>query len=89
MRMISERPNEADDQSVPGHWEGDLIMGAGTRSAVGTVVERSTRFTVLLHLVGRHDAETLRDALLAALADVPLRLRQPLPGTRGRSTEIR
>ena len=83
MTMISERPVEANDRSVPGHWEGDLIIGAGTRSAVGTVVERSTRFTMLLHLVGRHDAETLRDALLAAFADVPPQLRRSLTWDRG------
>ena len=83
MTMISERPSEANDRSVPGHWEGDLIIGAGTRSAVGTVVERSTRFTVLLHLVGRHDAETLRDAMLAAFAGVPPQLRRSLTWDQG------
>lgn len=51
----------ATDRAEPGHWEGDLITGAGNRSAVGTVVERSSRFTVLLHLPGRHTAEAVRD----------------------------
>jgi len=83
MTMIDQRPVEANDRSVAGHWEGDLIIGAGMRSAVGTVVERSSRFTVLLHLPGRHDAETLRDALVAAFLVLPPQLRRSLTWDQG------
>src|SRR5450830_608221 len=77
MTMIDRRPAEAAGRTVPGHWEGDLITGAANRSAIGTLVERVSRFTILLHLPsGRHTAEDVHDALVAAMGQLPAELRQ-------------
>lgn len=70
MVNISERPAEAEDRAVPGHWEGDLILGAGNRSAVGTLVERATRYVLLLHL-DNHEAATVDEAMRKAIASLP------------------
>jgi IS30 family transposase len=83
MTMLDQRPAAATDRTQPGHWEGDLITGANNRSAIGTLVERSSRFTVLLHLSGRHTAEAVRDALVQALAGLPPRLRRSLTWDQG------
>jgi IS30 family transposase len=84
MTMIDQRPAEADDRTVPGHWEGDLITGAANRSAIGTLVERYSRFTILLHLPGgRHTAEDVRDALVRAMGQLPAELRRSLTWDQG------
>ena len=73
--MIDQRPAEAAGRQEPGHWEGDLITGASNRSAIGSLVDRASRYTVLLHLPGRHTAEAVRDALITAFCQLPPPLR--------------
>jgi IS30 family transposase len=97
--LISERPAEADDRAVPGHWEGDLILGSGS-SAIGTLVERTTRFTLLLHLprmeghasgerakngpaLAGHGAEAVRGAIAQAITTLPEQLRRSLTWDQG------
>lgn len=88
MTMIDDRPVEAAERTEPGHWEGDLITGAGNRSAIGTLVDRCSRFTILVHLPGRHTAEAVRDALVAALAPLPAGLRRSLTWDQGKELAL-
>ena len=80
---ISERPPCVEDRAVPGHWEGDLIMGALNQSAIGTLVERATGFVGLLHLPGDHTALTLQNSMCDYMATLPQTLRQTLTWDRG------
>ena len=89
MTMIDARPAEVADRSVPGHWEGDLITGAYNRSAIGTLVERSSRFTILLHLPdGRHTADLVRDALVEAFTQLPAAVRRSLTWDHGKEMAL-
>jgi transposase, IS30 family len=83
MVMISERPPEVADRAVPGHWEGDLVMGTANRSAIGTLAGRRTRFVMLLHLPRKHDPAAVAAAMTEAMSGLPAALRRSLTWDQG------
>jgi IS30 family transposase len=83
MVMISERPAEAEDRAVPGHWEGDLIIGKDCKTAVGTLAGRSTRYVMLLHLPGGRDARLVERAMRQAITALPAQLARTITWDQG------
>jgi transposase, IS30 family len=84
MVMISQRPAEADDRAVPGHWEGDLLIGTDCKSAVGTLVERTTRYVLLLHLPAGRDAHLVQQAMRQAIGGLPGELARTITWDQGK-----
>lgn len=85
MTMIADRPVEVEDRVQVGHWEGDCITGAGNRSAIGTLVERTTRFLILVHVpTGRPTADAMRAGIVEAFSQLPVELRRTLTWDQGK-----
>ena len=83
MVMISDCPASVEDRAIPGHWEGDLICGAASKSAIGCLVERPTRFTMLLHLPNGHDALAVGQAVITKMQHLRKLLRNSLTWDQG------
>ncbi len=83
MLMISERPADVDDRAVPGHWEGDLIIGEYNGSQIGTLVERATRYVMLVHLPTSRDADVMAAALIETIQTLPSELMKTLTWDQG------
>jgi transposase, IS30 family len=88
MLNISKRPPEANDRAIPGHWEGDLIIGAGSASQIGTMVERTTGFVMLLHLPDDRTAATVADAMTAKIPQIPEVLCRSLTWDQGKEMAL-
>ena len=84
MTMITDRPAEVADRAVPGHQEGDLITGAANRSAIGTLVERNTRYVLLVHLPAQHTADATSTGVVKAMSALPADLRRSLTWDQGK-----
>ena len=84
MLSIEERPVEVEDRTVPGHWEGDLILGKNKQSALGTLVERTTRYTILVPLGDKKDAVSVREAFARAFYFLPIELKKSLTYDQGK-----
>jgi IS30 family transposase len=84
MVLISQRPAEATDRAVPGHWEGDLLIGKDGKSAVGTLVERTTRCVLLLHLPAGRDARLVEQAMRQAIGALPGQLARTITWDQGK-----
>lgn len=88
MTLIHERPIEVNDRAIPGHWEGDLIIGRGQGSAISTLVERTTRYVYLIHLPHGWKAPQVRNALITQTAHIPPQLRRTLTWDQGRELTL-